>query len=67
MLKNKYPILEYSVKTDLGREVNLVEIYGENNFFELECLADSPYSIEEEIQNYLDDNDDDIEYEFLKK
>ena len=25
-------------------------------FFELECLDDSPYTIEEEIQIYLDDN-----------
>jgi hypothetical protein len=48
-------ILDYSVQHD--EQFNTVQVFDEGCIFcEIECLVDSPYSIEEEIQNWLDDN-----------
>lgn len=63
----KQPYLEYK-KTDVPeRGIVQVEVFSnQKTFFEIECLKNSPYNIEEEIQNWLDDNGyDDIEYEFI--
>ena len=48
-------ILEYSV--ELSETIKKVCVHTNDKlFFEIECLIDSPYTIEEEIQNWLDDN-----------
>ena len=68
-LGGKLPVqtLEYTVELDSEREVNLLNVSLNGMiYFQLECLVDSPYSIEEEIQYYLDDIEDNNEYEFLK-
>lgn len=60
--------LTYSIKTDLYREIIEVTVFDKDKiFFTIECLIDSPYTIEEEIQNWLDDNgySDDL-FEFNK-
>ena len=46
--------------------INMVTVYDKDKLFcEIEVLADSPYSTEEEIQNWLDDNGyEDGEFEF---
>lgn len=45
-----------------------IEIRSENEFlFEIECFTNSPYTNEEEIQNFLDDNGyGDEVFEFIK-
>lgn len=59
-------LLEYTKETVSERGVVIVNVTKEGKtFFEMECLTDSPYSIEEEIQNWLDDNDyEDEEFDF---
>lgn len=56
-------MLFYQVR--IANSIKYVTVYYQNTIFaELECLEHSPYSIEEEIQNYLDDNgfgDDEFE------
>jgi hypothetical protein len=65
MLKRLY--LEYKI-TISNKSITKVEVFqNQKTFFEIECFTNSPYSIEEEIQNWLDENGyNDIEYEFLK-
>lgn len=64
----KQPYLEYKKTNISERGVILVEVFSnQKTFFVIECLNNSPYTIEEEIQNWLDDNGyDNIEYEFIK-
>lgn len=48
-------ILKYTV--ELSDTIKKVCVYDNDKlFFEIECLIVSPYTIEEEIQNWLDDN-----------
>jgi hypothetical protein len=51
-------VLYYSKEVDLDRYVVLVSVFSEDSSvqFELECYMYSPYSIEEEIQNWLDED-----------
>lgn len=46
--------------------VNIITVYEDKRFLcELGVLADSPYNLPEEIQNWLDDNGyEDEEFEF---
>jgi hypothetical protein len=64
----KQPYLEYKKTNISERGVILVEVFSnQKTFFVIECLNNSPYTIEEEIQNWLDDNGyDNIKYEFIK-
>ena len=64
----KQPYLEYKKTNISERGVILVEVFSnQKTFFVIECLNNSPYTIEEEIQNWLDDNGyDNIEYELIK-
>ena len=58
--------LTYSVENDNG--IIVVSVFDNNKiFFVIECLLNSPYTIEEEIQNWLDDNGyEDEDFEFNK-
>jgi hypothetical protein len=64
----KTPNLEYKKTINTQRGVIQIEVFSnQKTFFEIECLPNSPFTIEEEIQNWLDDNGyDDIEYEFVQ-
>ena len=59
--------LEYTIKST-ERGVVCVKVFSNKKvFFEIECFENSPYSIEEEIQNWLDDNGySDDDYNFFK-
>lgn len=62
-------ILTYTVEEDSDcSDILIVKAYlKRKTFFEIECLKDSPYTIEEEIQNWLDDNGHEDEYyDFVK-
>jgi hypothetical protein len=59
--------LDYTKTLIEDRGVVVVTVFDNGKiFFEIECFADSPYSIEEEIQNWLDDNGyEDEDFVFL--
>lgn len=59
--------LTYKVFKNNKRNIKEVTVFSENKvFFEIECFINSPYTIEEEIQNYLNDNGyEDNEYNFV--
>ena len=60
------PYLEYK-KEATDRGVVCVTVYANRKtFFEIECFENSPYTIEEEIQNWLSDNGyDDVDYDLF--
>ena len=62
----KKPYLEYK-KEATDRGVVCVTVYANRKtFFEIECFENSPYTIEEEIQNWLSDNGyDDVDYDLF--
>jgi hypothetical protein len=57
-------LLEYTKETSNG--ITIVQVFENGKTFcTIECYVDSPYSIEEEIQNWLDDNGyEDKEFDF---
>lgn len=53
----KANILHYNIVNDIDRQINVVKVFSNGKLiFNIECFIDSPYTIGEEIQNYLDDN-----------
>ena len=61
-------VLTYCKRYNIERRVLLVKVFIEDKLtFEIECLDNSPYSTEEEIQNLLDENGyGDEEFEFVE-
>ena len=59
-------VLTYCKRYNVERGVLEVKVFSNDRlFFEIECLDNSPYSTEEEIQNWLDENgylEDDFEF-----
>ena len=50
-------VLTYCKRYNIERRVLEVKVFDTDKlFFEIECLDNSPYGTEEEIQNWLDDN-----------
>lgn len=61
-------VIKYTLQTDEERGVNKVDILNSKNkiIAQIECLIDSPYTIAEEVQMYMEENIIDLDYEITK-